>query len=137
MRLPFNPVSTRLAVAFLLCGGFTWLVLASHQDAFRKNVAVEFYFHHDHIIGTSLDIWITTTDEASAESAERAMLDEIERLRRIFSTYDPDSEICRLNGTREPMVASTEMIEVLKHYEIFQARSHGAFSGQLGDLVRI
>jgi thiamine biosynthesis lipoprotein len=137
MRLPSHPISKRLAVGLLLCGGFTWLVLASHQDTARMNAAAEYYFHHDHIIGTSLDIWITTTDEASAESAERVILDEIDRLRRIFSTYDPDSEICRLNGTREPMVASTEMIEVLKHYEIFQARSHGAFNGQLGDLVRV
>jgi FAD:protein FMN transferase len=58
-------------------------------------------------------------------------------LRRIFSTFDPESEISRLNGTRAPMAASTEMIEVLKQYEVFQTRSDGAFNGQLGELVRV
>jgi len=71
------------------CGGLAWLGLASSQDSQPTKGATEFYFHHDHIIGTSLDLWITTTDEAAAESAEQAILDEIERLRRIFSLYDP------------------------------------------------
>jgi FAD:protein FMN transferase len=127
----------RLAVVFLLCFGFTWFGIAANRHAARQTAANEFYFHHDHIIGTSLDLWITANDEASADTAERAILDEIERLRRIFSTYDETSEISRLNRTRAPMVVSRDMIEVLKQYEVFQARPHGAFNGQLGDLVRI
>ncbi len=135
MRLHLN--STRLAGVLVLCGGFAWLGLASSRDSSPQGAATEFYFHHDHIIGTSLDLWITTTNEADADAAEQAILDEIERLRRIFSLYDPDSELSRLNRTREPMVVSLEMIEVLRHYEVWQERSHGAFHGQLGELVRI
>src|SRR5262249_16967809 len=59
------------------------------------------------------------------------------RLRQIFSTYDPESELSRLNRTREPMVVSTDMIAVLRQYEAWQSRSHGAFSGQLGELVQV
>src|ERR1700722_2044598 len=98
--------SSRLAFVLLLCGTFTWLVLASHQDGAVKPKSQEFFFHRDHIIGTSLDLWITAHDESSADEAQQAILDEIERLRRIFSTYDPGSEISRLNRTREPMVVS-------------------------------
>jgi thiamine biosynthesis lipoprotein len=129
--------SARLALSLFVGCTLTWLVLASHRDASKTAPTTEFYFHHDHIIGTSLDLWITATDEAAADSAEQAILDEIERLRRIFSLYDPDSELSRLNRTREPMVVSAEMIDVLKQYEIFQARAHGAFNGQLGELVRV
>jgi thiamine biosynthesis lipoprotein len=130
--------STRLGVVLLLCGAFAWLGLASHQDAaVRKNAVAEFYFHHDHVIGTSLDVWITAADESAAEQAEDAILAEIERLRRIFSLYDSDSELSRLNRTREPIAVSDEMIEVLRQYDVFQARSHGAFNGQLGELVHI
>ena len=130
--------SSRLAIVLLVCGTFAWFVLASHPDAAARKIAhTEFYYHHDHVIGTSLDLWITISDEACADAAEQAILDEIERLRRIFSTYDPDSEISRLNRTRQPLAVSLEMIEVLQQYEIWQERSNGAFSGQLGELVRL
>ncbi len=130
--------SIRVGVMLLLCAAFAWLGLASRHDAaVRKNAVAEFYAHHDHVIGTSLDVWITATDETAAEQAEDAILAEIERLRCVFSLYDPDSELSRLNRTREPMRASLDMIEVLKQYEIFQAKSGGAFNGQLGELVRV
>jgi FAD:protein FMN transferase len=135
---PMRFHSIRLGVVLLLCSAFAWLGLASHHDAATKRNAVEaFYAHHDHIIGTSLDVWVTATDESAAEAAENAILAEVERLRRIFSLYDPDSELSRLNRTRAPMPVSLEMIEVLKQYDVFQERSHGAFNGQLGELVRV
>jgi thiamine biosynthesis lipoprotein ApbE len=127
---------TRLAIVFFLCGGLAWFVIASRHDA-PSHVASEFYYHHDHILGTSLDLWITSSDEAGADTAEKAILDEIERLRRIFSTYDDTSEISRLNRTRAAMPVSADMIEVLRLYETFQQRSKGAFNGQLGELVRV
>ena len=102
-----------------------------------RNRARNSCFHHDHVIGTSLDVWLTAPNEAAAEQAERAILAEIERLRKIFSLYDPDSELSRLNRTRTPMAVSNEMIAVLRQYEIWQARSNGAFNGQLGELVRV
>jgi len=99
--------STRLGVVLLLCGGLAWPWPCFEQEFFSpRRAPPSSTFNHDHIIGTSLDLWITTTDEAAAESAEQAILDEIERLRRIFSLYDPDSELCRLNRTREPMAVS-------------------------------
>jgi len=132
MRLHF----TRFAVVLLLCGGFSWFVLASHPTE-QKNIYTEFYYHHDHILGTSLDLYVTASDENAANEAEQAVLAEIERLRRVFSLYDPESELSRLNRARAPMVVSSEMIEVLKRYEVMQACSHGAFNGQLGELVRV
>src|SRR5439155_2299083 len=99
--------------------------------------ADEFYFHHDHVIGTSLDLWVVTTGEAVATACERAVLDEIERLRRVFSTYDPESELSKLNRATGAVPASAEMLEVLHAYEAFQERSSGAFNGQLGELIRV
>src|SRR5690349_5050203 len=102
-------ISMRLATILLLCGSCSWLAFAASRDAGRPEVAGEFYFHHDHILGTSLDVWLTAPDEAAADRAEAALLAEVERLRRIFSTYDPDSELSRLNRTRAPFAASPEM----------------------------
>jgi FAD:protein FMN transferase len=133
-----SKTTARLAIVLLFCGGFTWLSIASHRtEPVAKRLAQEFYAHHDHIIGTSLDLWITAPDEAAAEAAEKAILDEIERLRQIFSTYDAESELSRLNKTRAPFAASLEMMLVLSQYELWQERSQGAFNGQLGELVRV
>jgi thiamine biosynthesis lipoprotein ApbE len=97
----------------------------------------EFAFHRDHVIGTSLDLHIVAPDEATAEDAELIVLNEIERLRLVFSTYDATSEISKLNRTREPVKVSAEMAEVLRAYELWQRKSGGAFNGQVGELVRV
>ena len=99
--------------------------------------ASEFAFHRDHVIGTSLDLCVVAPDESTAEGAELTALNEIERLRKIFSTYDATSEIGKLNGTREPVKVSAEMAEVLTAYEVWQRKSGGAFNGPVGELVRV
>jgi thiamine biosynthesis lipoprotein ApbE len=90
-------------------------------------------FHFDHVIGTSLDVWAVGASDLAR--VERVVLDEIERLRRIFSTFDADSELSRLNRTNGPVAASSDLSAVLREYETWQRRSGGALSAQLGDLV--
>lgn len=126
----------RFAAILLFSASFVWFSLAANRDANRTAQGTEFYFHHDHVIGTSLDVWLTANSGSDAELAEAAILNEIERLRKIFSLYDDTSELSRLNRTREPMVVSTEMLEVLRLYEYHQDRSHGAFNGQLGSVIQ-
>jgi FAD:protein FMN transferase len=122
-----------VGVLLLTCVALGWHGLTGTA---KRNVS-EYYIHHDHIIGTSLDLWVTAPNADAAAEAEAAILDEIERLRQVFSLYDEASELSRLNRTREPMVVSREMIDVLRQYEAFQVRTHGAFNGQLGELVRV
>jgi thiamine biosynthesis lipoprotein ApbE len=101
-------------------------------------VAAEpFHFHHEDILGTSLDLQIATSDEKLAASAETAVLGEIERLRKILSSYDPASEISRLNSATTPMVCSPEVIDVLSSYDQWQARSKSAYSGHIGELAAL
>ncbi len=116
-----------------------WTVGASATEPARvlPPQASEFQFHHDHVIGTSLDLCIVAPNESVAEKAELTVLAEIERLRMIFSTYDAGSEISRLNRSREPVKVSAEMAEVLRAYESWQRKSGGAFNGQVGELVRV
>src|SRR5579859_898100 len=120
-----------LIAALFVSGGF------AYADAPKPLPSVtEFSFHHDHIIGTSLDVWLLAATKADAEAAERAILDEIERLRLVFSTFDPKSEISLLNRATGPTPVSADMIDVLREYEAWNRRSGGAFNGQLGELVQ-
>src|SRR5882724_10168521 len=50
----------------------------------------EFAFYHEGVLGTSMELIVQAGD---AGECERRVLGEIERLRRILSTYDPASEI--------------------------------------------
>jgi thiamine biosynthesis lipoprotein len=92
-------------------------------------------FAYDHVLGTSLDLVVAVPDRGRAEACESAVLEEVERLRRILSTYDPASEISRLNESRVPVRVSPELLEVLALYEVWRVRTGGAFNGQLGTLL--
>ena len=95
----------------------------------------QFHFHHENILGTSLDLIVRAESATTAAKAEQAALAELERLRKILSTYDPASEISRLNSAPGPMPCSPELLDVLNAYESWTTRSRGAYSGQLGELI--
>ncbi len=61
-----------------------------------------FEFHHDNILGTSLDLQVRTPDPAQATLIETTVLAEIERLRKILSSYDESSELSRVNASTTP-----------------------------------
>ena len=127
-----------LAAVVLVCALQGWFVpVNGSSPTFAQPTWKEYTFRHDHVIGTSLDLWVVASSPTEAETAEKAVLDEIEHLRLVFSTYDPLSELSRLNRSTGAVIASTEILEVLRAYELWQERSNGAFNGKLGELVRV
>src|ERR1700681_2884903 len=74
------------------------------------------HFSYDHVIGTSLDLVVWTSNAEAAQCAEAAVLEEVHRLTAILNTRDPDSEISRLNESDGP-VRSRELAEVLAAYD--------------------
>lgn len=108
--------------------------LGSSAPAASATPVAERSFHYDHVLGTSLDGWVVGTDAAAAR-AETVILDEIERLRTVFSLHDPESELSRLNRASGGFVASEDMLEVLKEYDWWQGQSGGACNPQVGGLT--
>jgi FAD:protein FMN transferase len=98
--------------------------------------AGEYRFQHDPVLGTSLDLIVVAPTEEKAQAFEAAVLAEIERLCKILSTYDPDSEVSKLTVAGEPTLVSSEIIDVLSGYDTIRQRSSGAYNGQLGALVK-
>ena len=93
--------------------------------------AAEGSFHFDHVLGTSLDGWVV----GPVEQAEAAALGEIERLRKVFSLYDPDSELSRLNRATGPFAASADLLAVLGWYDWLPRTTEGALNAQVGGLT--
>ena len=77
--------------------------------------------------------------KADADVAEKAVLDEVERLRKILSSYDPAAELAKLNPPplNQPVPASAELIDVLKQYDTWNKRTGGAYNGHLGELIAL
>jgi len=121
----------RLARIVLSCLLLPWF----GQLAIAAIAPTDFSFHHEDVLGTSLDLIVRTRDAAEAERVEGAVLAEIERLRRILSTRDSSSEISQLNRAQNPVPCSTELLQVLGAYEQWNLRSAGAYSAQLGELI--
>ncbi len=135
MRL--TAASVLFLIASVLVGVAIWFSGSDQPAAAANASSQEFHVYHEHVLGTSLEIFVAARNQSVADAAEDAILAEIERLRLIFSLYDPASELSRLNRTREPMMVSAEMIEVLQHYGFWQQQTGGAFNGQLGELVNV
>jgi len=94
-----------------------------------------FQYHHEGVLGTSLDLQVHAADAAQGELVEATVLEEIERLRKILSTYDPASEISRFNTSSGPVKCSAELLDVLGYYDFWNFKSGGAYNGHLGDLI--
>lgn len=115
--------------------GLTVAALGSSAAAVVATESAERSFHYDHILGTSLDVWVVGSAAASA-TAETVALNEIERLRKVFSLHDSESELSRLNRANGPFAASDDLVEVLKEYDWWQGMSNGACNAQVGGLTR-
>ena len=84
--------------------------------------------HFENILGTSLDLKIIATSEAAASAAESKVLAEINRLNEILSAHG-NSEFSNWLATRgESIEISSELREVLTHFEEWNAKTDGALN---------
>lgn len=86
-----------------------------------------FEFHHVQVLGTELHLYFDASGPRDAERAEQVVLQEIDRLEKIFSSYDPESELSRWNRAAMWTKVSPELSEVLVLSERWFNRSHGTF----------
>ena len=80
-------------------------------------------FHHENVLGTSLELKVAAATEADALQAEAAALTEIDRLAKILSGYDAASEFCRWRATAQtPVRVSPELFEVLRLFDQWRVK---------------
>src|SRR5512137_1550397 len=85
-------------------------------------------FAHE-AMATTFEVLVAGKEETYARQAARAAFDEIDRLERLFSRFDPSSEISRL-GRLAPgagLRVGLETAEVLGLAAFVQAETSGAF----------
>src|SRR5215467_13329335 len=86
-----------------------------------------FVFHHENVLGTSLELKIAADTRAGAQRAESAALREIDRLAKVLSGYDSSSEFSRWMKTRGTAVPiSADLYEVLDRFDRYRKLTGGA-----------
>ena len=86
------------------------------------------------LLGTVVEIRIESDDDHAATVAERAVVDEIQRLERVFSVYDEGSALVRWRSgaTDDP---GDQLAALLRRALDWQQRSDGAFNPLTGLLT--
>jgi len=80
-------------------------------------------------MATVFEVFIAGKEAVYAGQAARAAFDEIDRLERLFSRFDPSSEISRVGrlAPGESMMVGLETAEVLGLAAFIQSETEGAF----------
>ena len=86
-------------------------------------------------MGTDLGLFIVVRDEAEYAQATADMISAREiyvRYEKIFSRFDPESELSRLNASLgKALPASREMLEVARHSLVYHKKYHRLFEPRI------
>jgi thiamine biosynthesis lipoprotein len=99
----------------------------------------EFVFHHENVLGTSLELAIAAGTEEAARHAEARALAEIDRLSLIYSGYDQRSEFSRWQSAAlgSAIPVSRELFAVLAACDRWGERTQWAFDPRVEILTKL
>jgi thiamine biosynthesis lipoprotein len=94
--------------------------------------------HFENVMGTSLEIKAVAASHEQGEIAEEAVLAEIRRETAILSSWDPHSEFSRWYLTQgKPVKISPELFEVLRLFDQWRERTHGAVDASAETITQV
>lgn len=95
-------------------------------------------FHHENVMGTSLELRVGAPSPEIAAEVERMSLATIDRLAGILSQHDPQSELNRWQrGELQAELRSQALIDVLQSAEQWRVKTHGAFDVRAGAFTKL
>ncbi|MEI6606389.1 MAG: FAD:protein FMN transferase, partial [Verrucomicrobiota bacterium] len=95
-------------------------------------------FHHENVLGTSLEMKVLAAAPRDAERAETIALAEIDRLAHILSCYETTSEVSRwLRTSGTPVAVSVELYELLGLFDQWRERSNGALDAAAAKVCHV
>ena len=102
--------------------------------------ALQRYEYRQREMGVVFRIALYAPSEGAANRAAKAAFARIKQLNRIFSDYEPESELmtlCRNSGPGKPVQVSPELLTVLTRSQALSKRSDGAFDVTVGHMTRL
>jgi len=91
------------------------------------------------IMGTFAEVSVYSNDEKTAGKAIEEALDEMERMDRIMSNYNNDSELSQLNkkAAKSPAPCHEELLDVIEQSQYYSELSSGAFDVTISPIVAL
>lgn len=101
-------------------------------------MADQFYSAHENVLGTTLELRVEAASQQAADVAQKNVLNEIQRLSAVFSTYDSKSEIAQFLALPigSSMPVSGELSAAFQACEQWQHISRGAFNPAAEELLQ-
>ncbi len=94
--------------------------------------------HHEHVLGTSLEVTVRAASLAEAERAESALLAVFDHDDAILSTWRTDSEVSRWTNTQfKPVAVSPELFYVLQAFDRWRESTDGALDPSVEAATRL
>ncbi len=91
-------------------------------------------------MGMPVKLALYSAEREAANRAAHAVYEHFTMLNRIFSDYDPDSELSRLSHSAphaRPVPVSTPLWEILHRSVALSRQTDGAFDVTVGPMVRL
>lgn len=105
--------------------------------AARSNSAEASAVWRGTVLNAPASLAIYCEDHRRAENALNGAISEARRLERIFSLYDPASDICRLNATGRLVSPAPELVRLLTEAHTISVATAGAFDATIQPLWRL
>ena len=115
----------------------TWVCAVPNLGAFFR-AAPPIHRQSTRLMGTFCEIQICHSDASLAQQAIRRAFDEMERVDRLLSNHDPESELSALNreASRSPFRVSDELLDFVRQCRALHEATENAFDPTVGPLVR-
>lgn len=93
----------------------------------------------DEAMGSTFTVVLYGSDQKQLEAAADAAFDEVHRLDRLLSNYQPASEWSEVNRTAgvRPVKLSAELFQLLSDCMTYSRQSDGAFDITVGPLMKV
>ncbi|HZX73239.1 MAG TPA: FAD:protein FMN transferase, partial [Cyclobacteriaceae bacterium] len=118
-----------ICVLFAISG----FVIQSHSKKTHQYIS-----NFENVLGTSLELRVTTSSEKEVGRAEEIALAEIDRISKILSAYDQNSEFSRWLKTKdEAIVVAPELFDVLQLFDVWRERTQGALDASAETVSRV
>jgi thiamine biosynthesis lipoprotein len=110
----------------LFSGCFLLMVCSNFTVPSTKNTRM-YVSDYENVLGTSLEIKVSSTSADAAANAETAAMAEIDRLNKVLSGYNANSEFRKwMSSAKQPVKVSADLYEVLSLFDKWHAQTNGA-----------
>ena len=114
------------------------LTIAAFTGCAASAWAETFSYNHENVLGTSLELRVDASTEAVADAAEARVLAAVDRLAKVLSTYQADSEINRWAAEPAgPVEISTDLHAVLAACDTWESKSGGVFNARIEAITQV